>query len=495
MSLEVDIDHVREHFRLTARFSSAPGLTALFGRSGSGKSTLVDIIGGLIRPTRGRVAVDGQVLVDTDRGVFVPKHRRRIGYVFQDSRLFPHLSVRNNLLYGRWFARNGGGASGDLASVVELLGIGALLDRRPDSLSGGEKQRVAIGRALLAHPRLLLMDEPLASLDEARRVEILPYIERLRDEAGVPIVYVSHSVAEVARLATTVVILTDGKVTAVGPVLDILPLADAGDAGAVLDATVARHDEAFQLTVLASAAGELQVPRLAAPVGSPVRAYIRARDVMISLRPPEEISALNVLAGPHRGDRPQLERRAGRRPARLQRRRPDGAPHRQVGAAAGARARPAGIRRHQERLFRAQLGETVYCRRTREVHRGQAKSPQGHAECRDQQGRIRQACPRALLRSRLRSAAGRDRQDHRYGLERLPRLSQEPAHAAAPARAIADPDYELSDRLAAATRRDPRRRAPARRRRRQVAHPADQRLVAQRPDLPGRDVEDLPPRA
>lgn len=297
MSFEIDVDHVREHFRLTARFSSAPGLTALFGRSGSGKSTLVDIIGGLIRPTHGRVAVDGQVLVDTDRGLFVPKHRRRIGYVFQDSRLFPHLSVRNNLLYGRWFAQSSGGGSGDLMSVVELLGIGALLDRQPDSLSGGERQRVAIGRALLAHPRLLLMDEPLASLDEARRAEILPYIERLRDEAGVPIIYVSHSVAEVARLATTVVILSEGRVTAVGPVLDILPLADAGDAGSVLDATVVRHDEAFQLTVLASAAGELQVPRLAAPAGSPVRAYIRARDVMISLRPPEEISALNVLAG------------------------------------------------------------------------------------------------------------------------------------------------------------------------------------------------------
>jgi molybdate transport system ATP-binding protein len=297
VSLEVDVDHVREHFRLTASFSSAPGLTALFGRSGSGKSTLVDIIGGLVRPTRGRVAIDGKVLVDTERGVFVPKHRRRVGYVFQDSRLFPHLSVRNNLLYGRWFTRPEGGAAGDMASVVRLLDIGPLLDRRPDSLSGGEKQRIAIGRALLAHPRLLLMDEPLASLDEARRAEILPYIERLRDDAGVPVVYVSHSVAEVARLATTVVILTEGKVTAVGPVLDILPLADTGDAGGVLDATVARHDEAFQLTVLASDAGELQVPRLTAPVGAPVRAYIRARDVMISLRPPEEISALNVLAG------------------------------------------------------------------------------------------------------------------------------------------------------------------------------------------------------
>jgi molybdate transport system ATP-binding protein len=297
MSLDVDLEHAREGFRLAAHFTAPPGLTALFGRSGSGKTTLVDIVAGLIAPHRGRVAVDGQTLVDTERGVFVAKHLRRIGYVFQDSRLFPHLSVRQNLLYGRWFAAGNGGASGDFDSVVELLGIGPLLDRRPDPLSGGEKQRVAIGRALLAHPRLLLMDEPLASLDEARRAEILPYIERLRDEAGVPILYVSHSVAEVARLATTVVILTEGQITAVGPVLDVLPLADAGDGGSVLDAVVARHDEAFQLTALASAAGDLQVPRLAAPVGTHVRAYIRARDVMLSLRPPEEISALNVLAG------------------------------------------------------------------------------------------------------------------------------------------------------------------------------------------------------
>jgi len=297
MSLDVDIEHSRDSFRLAARFISPPGVTALFGRSGSGKTTLVDIEGGLIKPQRGRVMVDGETLVDTDRGLFVPKHRRRIGYVFQDSRLFPHLSVRQNLLYGRWFARTTDGAPVEFKSVVELLGIGHLLERRPDSLSGGEKQRVAIGRALLAHPRLLLMDEPLASLDEQRRAEILPYIERLRDGAGVPILYVSHSVAEVARLATTVVILTEGRVAAVGPVLDILPLADAGDGGSVLDAVVARHDETFQLTTLTSVAGELQVPRLAAAVGAHVRAYIRARDVMLSLNPPQDISALNVLAG------------------------------------------------------------------------------------------------------------------------------------------------------------------------------------------------------
>lgn len=297
MSLDVDVDHKRGSFHLQARFTAAPGLTALFGRSGSGKTSLVSIVGGLIRPDRGRIVIDGQPLVDTERRLFVPAHRRRIGYVFQDSRLFPHLSVRRNLLYGRWFARGNGGATADLGAVVELLGIGHLLERNPESLSGGEKQRVAIGRALLARPRLVLMDEPLASLDESRRSEILPYIERLRDEAGVPILYVSHSVAEVARLATTVVIMTEGRVTAVGPVLDILPLAEATDGGSVLEATVGRHDEAFQLSVLHSAAGELQVPRLNAPVGAHVRAYIRSRDVMLSLQPPQDISALNVLAG------------------------------------------------------------------------------------------------------------------------------------------------------------------------------------------------------
>jgi len=297
MSLDIDLEHARGSFRLAAKFAAQPGVTALFGRSGSGKSTLVDIVAGLIRPQRGRIVIDGTTLVDTDSGVFVSKHRRRIGYVFQDSRLFPHLSVRQNLLYGRWFSRGDGGVSGDFGSIVELLGIGHLIERTPDSLSGGEKQRVAIGRALLAHPRLLLMDEPLASLDEQRRAEILPYIERLRDVAGVPILYVSHSVAEVARLATTVVILSEGTVTAVGPVIDILPLAEASDAGSVLEAVVAQHDDAFQLTTLVSPAGELQVPRLAAPTGAPVRAYIRARDVMLSLQPPQEISALNVLAG------------------------------------------------------------------------------------------------------------------------------------------------------------------------------------------------------
>ena len=207
----------------------------------------------------------------------MPQHRRRIGYVFQDSRLFPHLSVRQNLLYGRWFSARRPAAPPAISPRSSSCWASATCSSAgPASLSGGEKQRVAIGRALLAHPRLLLMDEPLASLDEARRAEILPYIERLRDEAGVPILYVSHSVAEVARLATTVVILTEGKVTAVGPVADILPLADAGDGGSVLDAVVARHDETFQLSIAdlggGRAAGAAAQRRRSA---QPVRAYIR----------------------------------------------------------------------------------------------------------------------------------------------------------------------------------------------------------------------------
>ena len=192
------------------------GLTALFGRSGSGKTSVVNAIAGLYRPARGRILVDGRTLTDTERGIAIRPHRRRIGYVFQEGRLFPHLTVRQNLMFGRWFARPARDAV-RLDEVVALLALDGLLDRRPGRLSGGEKQRVALGRALLADPRLLLMDEPLAALDAERKDEILPYIERLRDEAGVPIVYVSHSVAEVVRLANTIVLIADGRVRTLGP--------------------------------------------------------------------------------------------------------------------------------------------------------------------------------------------------------------------------------------------------------------------------------------
>jgi len=309
MTLAVHIRHRLGTFLLDARFETGSGLTALFGRSGSGKTTVVNTIAGLIRPSQGRVAIDGTVLIDTQSGIHVPRHHRRIGYVFQEGRLFPHLTVRQNLLYGRWFAPRvalgtpGPRPSDDLERVVDLLGIGALLERRPGRLSGGEKQRVAIGRALLADPRLLLMDEPLASLDEARKAEILPYIERLRDHSKVPIVYVSHSVAEVARLATTVVLLSEGKVAAVGSTsevmqrLDLFPLTGRAEAGAIVEATVDRHDDAYGLTELVSRAGRWRLHRVDAPAGTRLRLRVRARDVMLARSAPTDLSALNVLPG------------------------------------------------------------------------------------------------------------------------------------------------------------------------------------------------------
>jgi molybdate transport system ATP-binding protein len=302
MSLDVDVRHTLGAFALDASFATDGALTALFGRSGSGKTTLVNLIGGLLRPDSGRIAVGDRVLVDTRRGIFIPAHRRQVGYVFQEARLFPHLSVRNNLLYGHWF-RPRAQRYARIGDVIELLGLAALLQRRPDSLSGGEKQRVAIGRALLASPQLLLMDEPLASLDEQRKAEILPYIERLRDELRIPVVYVSHSAAEVARLATTVVVMADGKVVAVGPTAQVLgrpelfPYTGGDDAGGVLDAVIADHDDEFALSTLSSTAGELHVGRMDLVVGTRVRVYIRARDVMLAKEYPKAISAQNILRG------------------------------------------------------------------------------------------------------------------------------------------------------------------------------------------------------
>ncbi len=298
--LSVSIAHRLGVFDLEARFEAPPGVTALFGRSGSGKTTLVNAIGGLLRPRQGRVAIGEDLLLDTEAGLSVPCHRRRIGTVFQEGRLFPHLSVRQNLLFGRWFApRQEPGAAEE--AVVEMLGIGPLLGRRPAGLSGGEKQRVAIGRALMSKPRLLLMDEPLSALDDSRKAEIMPYIERLRDEAGVPIVYVSHAVPEVARLADTLVVLEAGRVVACGPAVEVLarldlgPLSGANDAGAVLDARVAGQDERFGLTRLSTRAGELRVPRISLPLGAALKVRVPARDVMLSLAAPSGSSALNVL--------------------------------------------------------------------------------------------------------------------------------------------------------------------------------------------------------
>jgi molybdate transport system ATP-binding protein len=302
VTLSVAIDHRLGGFHLAVEFAAGSGLTALFGRSGAGKTSLINVISGLIRPDRGHVEIDGDVLTDTATRRFVPPHRRRIGYVFQEGRLFPHLSVRRNLLYGARFAK-GPKDTGEFDQIVALLGIGELLARRPENLSGGEKQRVAIGRALLARPRVLVMDEPLASLDEGRKAEILPYIERLRDEIRTPIVYVSHSIPEVARLATTLVVLSEGRVAATGSPaeimgrLDLFPLTGRVEAGAILNTRVTGIDARFGLSLLRAAAGELRVPRLDIPLGTALRVRIRARDVMIALAPPDGLSALNVLPG------------------------------------------------------------------------------------------------------------------------------------------------------------------------------------------------------
>ncbi|MEW6512536.1 MAG: molybdenum ABC transporter ATP-binding protein [Pseudomonadota bacterium] len=272
------------------------GVTALFGHSGSGKTTLLRCIAGLER-AQGRLAIDDAVWQDD--ATFVPTHRRPIGYVFQEASLFPHLSVQGNLDYGmkRCGCRP---ASADFQHIIELLGIGALLDRKPDRLSGGERQRVAIARALLTAPRLLLMDEPLAALDLARKNEILPYLERLHDELEIPVLYVSHAPDEVARLADHIVVMEGGRAVAQGPLTDTLARLDlpilslhlGEDAGVVLDGTVVERDENWQLARIGFAGGSVWVRDGGHALGHPVRVRILARDVSIAR---EQILATSIL--------------------------------------------------------------------------------------------------------------------------------------------------------------------------------------------------------
>ncbi|WP_424360287.1 molybdenum ABC transporter ATP-binding protein [Methylocystis parvus] len=300
--IEVDVGLTIGAFSLDVAFRNNTGVTALFGQSGSGKSLTLGIIAGLMRPDSGHVRLDGETLVDVEAGVFVPVSRRRIGLVFQDSNLFPHMSVKQNLLYGRWFAPRDASRI-DFDAVVETLGIGTLLSRPPARLSGGERQRVAIGRALLSCPRLLLFDEPLAALDMQRKLEIMPLIERVRDEFKVPIVYVSHAVEEVARLAHRVVVIESGRVKFIGDPaaafgqLTAAPAEDRFDLCSVLEARVADRSPSHGLVALDHPAGVIWVAGPVGAPGAPARVIVKATDVVLSLTRPQEISMRSVLAG------------------------------------------------------------------------------------------------------------------------------------------------------------------------------------------------------
>lgn len=291
----------RGDFVLDVAFTAHGGITALFGRSGAGKSTVLGAIAGLVRPDEGRIRLAETVLFDRQAGIDVPRHKRRIGLVFQDAQLFPHLSVHSNLLFARRHGR-AGTAGPDFGTVTEILGLGTLLERRPSSLSGGERQRVAIGRALLSAPQLLLLDEPLASLDLSRKLEILPLIERMRDEFRIPILYVSHAVEEVARLAGEVVVLEGGRVSRIGPPEEILAASglspsEARFAGiSLLHARLRGHDETYGLTLFDHPAGEISVPGRAGAAGTAARIVIRGSDVSLALERPREISVRTVLS-------------------------------------------------------------------------------------------------------------------------------------------------------------------------------------------------------
>ncbi len=299
--LDVQVRHRLGSFVLDAAFTApVPGVTVLFGPSGAGKSSVLLAVAGLLRPEAGRVAVGEAVLADSAAWLWTPPERRRCGVVFQDSRLFPHLSVASNLRYGARRAPAGAPGPG-FDAVVDLLGLAPVLSRRPRHLSGGERQRVALGRALLTRPRLLLMDEPLAALDWPRKAEIMAFLERIRDAIGVPILYVTHALDEVDRLADTLVLMEAGRVLAAGKLAEITARTDLTlltsrrDAGVVLACTILQHDKESGLTRLDFAGGALLVPLRAGPVGGAVRVRVRARDVALATVLPTGLSILNAL--------------------------------------------------------------------------------------------------------------------------------------------------------------------------------------------------------
>ena len=300
-SIDVRLRLPREGFALDVDLQlPAQGLTAVFGPSGSGKTTLLRCVAGLERAPGARIVVAGTTWEDSARGVVLPAWKRPVGYVFQEASLFDHLDVQGNLAFASKRAAQAGKGI-DLPGLVQLLGIGALLGRRPHQLSGGERQRVAIARALATQPRLLLLDEPLAAVDAERRQEILPWLERLRDELRIPMLYVTHSGEEVARLADHLVLLHGGRVRAEGPLVETLaridlPAVPGEEIAALLHATVARRDAQWQLAEVLFEGGALWLPDAGHPAGHAVRVRVLARDVSIALAPPENSSIQNVLA-------------------------------------------------------------------------------------------------------------------------------------------------------------------------------------------------------
>lgn len=300
--LAVAVTTRRGPFILNAGFElPTPGVVGLFGRSGSGKSTVVNVVAGLLRPESGRVALDDVVLLDTERGIDLPAERRRIGCVFQDARLFPHLRVAANLLYGQ--KRAAGTRYVNLDAVTSLLDLTSLMDRRTHQLSGGERQRVAIGRALLSQPRLLVLDEPLAALDSARRAEVLPYLENLRDQLAIPMIYVTHDFDEILRLATHIVLMERGSVVAQGGIgqmsLDphLRSIIGPEQVGAIIDGVVLGLDPYSNLTRVRVGHGEINVQTRELAAGTALRVQLLARDIIVSTRIPQHLSVRNSLAG------------------------------------------------------------------------------------------------------------------------------------------------------------------------------------------------------
>ena len=300
--LEVDIQKKMAHFHLNFKQTLPAGVTAFFGKSGAGKTTLLHLIAGLMNPDRGRIALNQRVLFHSSENINLPPDRRGIGYVFQESRLFPHLNVRKNLVYGyRHFSENP--QLLDFDNVVSLLELEPLLTRYPKRLSMGEKQRVAIGRALLRQPELLLMDEPLASLDAPRKIQILPYLKKICSDLKIPIIYVSHLIDEIMQLAHSMAFIAEGTCLAYGPIVEVLAQHELQnfygleEIGSVLETRITAHDSDYDLTLLSHPGGKISVSRLQQPLQQFVRIRILPRDVTIAISLPQDSSVLNMLQG------------------------------------------------------------------------------------------------------------------------------------------------------------------------------------------------------